>query len=259
MTYGVEIRTLARSAYERGLSSRAVADIVGVSQPTVSEWMRCEGKNRRCRRRAEKFNERYFENIDSEGKAYFLGLLMADGCVLDPRGAMKSSAIILKLHEKDGEIIRAFAKELGFEGHISLTCKKYMRLCVTSNMMAGDLKSKGIIPRKTHKEIEVECGMFQRHFWRGVVDGDGCISVCKGKNGIKYPGLWLVGSHGICDSFKRRFKLDTKILARPGCFCIVARCGFAKRIIEELYSNCEFTIKRKLEKAVEVMNGTYRA
>lgn len=30
------------------------------------------------------FNERYFENIDTEEKAYWLGFISADGCISKP-------------------------------------------------------------------------------------------------------------------------------------------------------------------------------
>ena len=34
-------------------------------------------------------NENYFDNIDSEEKAYLLGFFLADGCVVDPSQGKK--------------------------------------------------------------------------------------------------------------------------------------------------------------------------
>lgn len=33
--------------------------------------------------RKKVYNENYFEKIDSEDKAYFLGLIAADGCIIN--------------------------------------------------------------------------------------------------------------------------------------------------------------------------------
>ena len=45
-------------------------------------------------------NEKYFDNIDSEDKAYFLGLLFADGCV-----AKNGYNICLTLKNNDKHIL----------------------------------------------------------------------------------------------------------------------------------------------------------
>lgn len=50
-------------------------------------------------------NEHYFDNINSEDKAYFLGLMYADGC-----NYPKANLIAINLQENDVEILQKFSK-----------------------------------------------------------------------------------------------------------------------------------------------------
>lgn len=55
------------------------------------------------------FNRDYFERIDSKDKAYFLGLLYADGCN-SISTTQRHCTIILNLQEKDKDILNVFNK-----------------------------------------------------------------------------------------------------------------------------------------------------
>lgn len=59
------------------------------------------------------FNENYFEKIDTEDKAYFLGFIMADGCILKNRNTLK-----IIIHKKDKHILEDFSKCIDFKGSI---------------------------------------------------------------------------------------------------------------------------------------------
>lgn len=50
------------------------------------------------------FNHNFFEVIDTEEKAYWLGFIMADGCV----SITHSPKVLLGVAEKDAEHIREF-------------------------------------------------------------------------------------------------------------------------------------------------------
>ena len=60
-----------------------------------------------------KRNSHYFDQIDSENKAYYLGLLFADG-----NNFSKHNAITLSLQEEDGYIVEKFKDEIEYEGFI---------------------------------------------------------------------------------------------------------------------------------------------
>ena len=57
-------------------------------------------------------NNKFFESIDCELKAYWLGFLFADGCILESfnkyTGALKAMRLQLSLSEKDIEHVKNF-------------------------------------------------------------------------------------------------------------------------------------------------------
>lgn len=117
--------------------------------------------------------ENYFKNINSENKAYFLGLLAADGC------NHKSAKIALQLKENDLYIIEKFKSEIGFDGPITSIQKKnkHYNISIYNRRFCQNLEVLGIVPRKTYKlnKLPDIPENLVKHFIRGVFDGDGCI------------------------------------------------------------------------------------
>lgn len=130
-------------------------------------------------------NEQYFENIDNEHKAYWLGFLFADGSVTHK--SENSCYIKLELNYKDKYIIEEFAKDIETDRDVhdyDYGKKHNAELIVYSKTMADDLSKYGIVPRKTYKDNHIPniSTSFMNHFIRGYFDGDGCISLIKPKD-----------------------------------------------------------------------------
>ena len=124
------------------------------------------------------FNENYFENIDSQEKAYFLGFMYADGCV-----AKKQNFSRITLQERDKEILEKFKILLNYKGSLHYSKRyKALRLSLFSSKMKQDLIKNGCIPQKTFKLTFPNWLRedLKRHFIRGYFDGDGCVSLIKG-------------------------------------------------------------------------------
>ncbi len=128
-------------------------------------------------------NYDYFERIDTEDKAYWLGFIYADGNV---NNAITTLTINLK--GGDSKHLAKFNKCLcgNFPVKIFDTNKnnKTYSMCqilVYSTKMAQDLADKGAVPNKT-KVIRFPSLSYDliRHFIRGYFDGDG--SVCERKH-----------------------------------------------------------------------------
>ena len=97
-------------------------------------------------------NHDFFETIDSEEKAYWLGFLMADGNVHDRSD--KNFEISLKLATKDRDSVIAFKKALSSNAMLEEFERKRRETttystCVrfVSNKMATDLAAHGLVPR----------------------------------------------------------------------------------------------------------------
>jgi intein/homing endonuclease len=124
-------------------------------------------------KRVNNFNDDYFEKIDSEDKAYFLGLLFADGNVY-----LKRNRVQLTLANEDSYIIDELAKHIDYQGKIYSDRGLYAKLILPSKKMCQDLISLGCTSRKslTLKFPDNLEENLVRHFIRGYFDGDGHIS-----------------------------------------------------------------------------------
>ena len=123
-------------------------------------------------------NEHYFDIIDSEEKAYFLGFLYADGY-----NNIRLNALSLVLQEKDLEILEKLKKLIESDKPISTYTvlknnKTYYKLSITNKNISFQLEKLGCVQAKTFK-ITFPNWLredLKRHFIRGYFDGDGSIS-----------------------------------------------------------------------------------
>ena len=135
-------------------------------------------------KRLYNLNEKYFDVIDSEDKAYWLGFLYADGCINERN---KHYNIILDLQHSDKEHIANFLKCIESEHPIyeySKNGKKYAKISIGSKHMFNSLCELGCIPNKSlildfPDESRVNKDLI-RHFMRGYFDGDGTLSLSNG-------------------------------------------------------------------------------
>lgn len=131
-------------------------------------------------------NHNYFNIIDSEDKAYFLGLLYADGCISKNRNRIQ-----IKLQDYDKEILEKFIKCLDYSKKLKI--KKYSNikntyrdqylLTIDSKKIKEDLIKNGCIPNKCQliKLPNIDDYLIH-HFIRGFFDGDGSIVIDKYNN-----------------------------------------------------------------------------
>lgn len=125
----------------------------------------------KAQRQNPSFNENFFENIDTEAKAYWLGWLITDGCI--SRGG-----ISLVLQKRDLHILELMQKDLGLENHIKPFGENYVRFQVWSKKMVNDLSKYGIVPNKTNTVIVPDVSNeFIPPLIRGCMDGDGGLSI----------------------------------------------------------------------------------
>ncbi len=164
-----------------------------------------------------KCNESFFENINTEAKAYFLGLMYADGCICEQKIGQNRININLKYHDK--HILETFKKHLEYTGKLTFTenSKKKLkfniqdqyRLRISSNKLCNDLSKHGCTPRKTFtlKFPTTVPEHLLRHFIRGLFDGDGGVySKIKGRN--KFTPIFrfqITGTYNICEGINQLF------------------------------------------------------
>lgn len=176
------------SEYNSGVSSEIIALKLGINGSTVCRILKRNGINIRPgtqNKRKYKINEDFFEAIDTEERAYFLGLMYADGSL-----SKRASGISITLEQKDIHILETFSNII--YGFIKLvessnilidgTEAKYNTLSFYSQKIHNDLKRWGCTPKKSFtitfpKNLSLD---MYPHFIRGFFDGDGsiCIEKC---------------------------------------------------------------------------------
>ena len=176
-------------------------------------------------------NENYFSQIDSENKAYWLGFLYADGYVRMHKN--RSGEIKLKLSIKDSEHLNNFRSHLSSTHKIKEYTSKVVKhgkislsncvsLSIYSTKMVQDLFALGCINNKTFKTEFPKSSILkehERHFIRGLFDGDGCIYHSIGGN----INCYILGTTEILSSI-------SDILSYNGILSSVKKCGNIYRL-----------------------------
>ena len=183
------------------MTYQTVQEKFELSLPTIGKILKDTPKYSKAKINNPELQEHYFEIIDSEEKAYFLGLLITDGNVFkNNSGRQASISITLKL--EDEYILSKFLKELKANTTIGKDGRGCGQSAVRSDLMAKDLEQYGVIPRKTlytylPKNIPEN---LMNHLIRGIFDGDGSIRVKIGENGkIKEHYFEFCGTHKLME------------------------------------------------------------
>lgn len=171
-------------------------------------------KNNYCRvsnrHRTYKVVDNYFEDINSETKAYLLGFFAADG------GILKDNRIMICLAETDRQIVELFSKELSLNKPIEINDnqtgvkfrQKQFQIRFKSHRMLKDLKVFGIEYRKSLNEMSFLGKIpkqLEHHFIRGYFDGDGCISTNSTRKTPSYLCTITNSTRGILEEFSKVF------------------------------------------------------
>ena len=219
--------------------------------------------NTRKSSRIYPLNENYFDEIDCEEKAYFLGFLYADGC-----NHIKKGCVTLTLQEKDKEILTSLSKLLqptkplqqlknssGFK-----TNQSAYRLVLASKHISEKLVTLGCTGGKTMTlEFPVENQVpkeLQRHFIRGYFDGDGCICESFSNKNSKTATLYttIVGSKPLIEELypiiglngSKQEKAKVKVIK----YCTNSSIKFLKLIYPD---NCSLYLTRKYNYYLDIL------
>lgn len=221
----------------------SIAKRFGVSYPIISKHLNYWGipKKSVYKLHTDKYN-RFFETIDTEEKAYWLGFLFAD-CSLAKNYLSSSQKkkgvrdggktyMRISLQGEDKTHLEKLAVALGLsEDRVKLetyymeSVKReytYANLSVYDSNLVDDLIDKGMQPAHSLKEdSRKEFMMFpvdkidkklMRHFIRGYFDGDGSLTCAKRKGkymNTKHYTIKFLGNEKICRFLKDYFNITT--------------------------------------------------
>ena len=202
-------------------------------------------------------NEDYFKNIDNKDKSYWIGFILADGCLT------KNNTFKLVLSEKDENHINKFLKCLNsnfpikkerrnFDGKINSS------LVIKRIKFYENLINLGLFERKSTKEkiIKMNYNLY-KYFILGIYDGDGWLSF--NKNCREFG---ICSSYEICNFIKEfllkelNIKTNKIILNNSKNINNLYRVRVTKKndilkILNYLYEDASCFLDRKKEKFFE--------
>ena len=214
-----------------------------------------------------KGNYNFFENIDTEEKAYWLGFLAADGTVWKDKNGKRSS-VCININSKDREHLEKFLKSTGIDSKIydNLVSTGYSnescmsRINIYSNKMADDLISHGVVQNKSlilEPPVGVPDNLIQ-HFIRGYFDGDGTINKNTTNNSYNFG---MLGTHGMIEWIINWLELDTTIKKDKrtedrNCYYFqIAGTNKVYHYLTKLYKDSNIYLTRKYDKYLQLKNN----
>ena len=268
---GVKLKTvinlkLAMDEYKKLLANgeepslTKLSEKYEVTRKTISKRIKEEGIAIINYQNRLKFNECKFDNIDTEEKAYWLGFLYADGNI-----AKDTNNVELGLSYNDFEHLQKFNVFMEHEkniiniSNVTFNNKVYKRCrwIVNNKHLHDTLNTLGCIPAKSLILKFPNINIFRdmsliRHFIRGYVDGDGCLSYNNKEHTI--CELQILGTEDFLTELQEYIpkKLLYKIHSTGSkAKALSIRGQNAFNVIDYLYSNSTIYLQRKYERYKE--------
>ena len=190
----------------------------------------------------------FAEPLSPEAK-YWVGFLLADGCISNNKGYPQIS---LGLKFEDAEHVRKFARFVGvleesviaFDSFNNFGRNHGVKLSFTGKGLIPQLAKYGVVPRKT-KTAAVPPTLGQDpDFWRGLIDGDGSIRRDRGYNYIQLDGTFAI-VEGFSDVCYAITGLRPAIIPHASIFRAGLNSAKATKLLKWLYYPGAVALERK--------------
>lgn len=255
-------------AYLKGASLKEAAAPFGYSHEVTYSSLKLAGLKSRDRSAAHRnhriydLNERFFDKLDSEKKAYWLGFITADGSIWGNR-----ISITLKSSDSDDDHLKHFLLDIGstspiryYKYHTPAGRERLaVQATVYSERLVGNLLAFGVGPNKS-LTVEPYYGIdpaLERHYWRGMFDGDGCICQPTGKKAFT---MSLVGNKMMLGGFRTfvnthtRMRAEVHPISNTRSFRLAYNgVGKLQELARLLYDGATVYLGRKMSRVMELL------
>ena len=201
------------------MTLKQVEDKYELSHPTISKILTDIPKYTKAKLNNPNMKEHFFQEINCEENAYFLGLLISDGNIFkDDTGRQASISITLNL--KDEYILEKFKEVLQTNTSIGHDRRGCGQIAVRSNIMAEDLAKYGVVPRKSYNTYLPQVpNQYMWHLIRGIFDGDGSILAKPNPNNDGHNrflhSISFCGTHQLMDDISNYIFNNLNLKQKP--------------------------------------------
>ena len=250
--------------YNNGLSGIKISEKYNLPMHAIYSVLK---RNPNYKARSNKINSRrytydedFFENIDTEDKAYWLGFFYADGYVTCKKYAHRLgiSLAIKDYHhlEKLNNSLKSNMPKQGFKPGT-----KYCRLVFSGEKITNDAITQGIIEQKTDKLKPPQNvpEKLYRHYIRGYMDGDGSITL---SSTVMVYKVRFLGTYDILTDIENYLISKTDInkvfryyKRKPDQTVMQYEIGGnlqVRKILDFLYEDATIYLDRKYDRYIEL-------
>lgn len=247
--------------FDGGVRLTDIAKRLHCRNKTISDTLKEHGRKLVQGRSHNRFLRGwYFDSIDSELKAYFLGLLFTDGSVTHDPQEKRSPSIRLELKETDVEVLYMLMDELGILSSLIYNKRANRKngtftMMIRSAELAKSLAKYGVVPNKTYI-TDVLPDIPEKYFPQfihGLIDGDGSIYYSQNRWHINFCSH----SKRICEQFENicssllHKENHMKVQCSNGVYRVTYNGIWACRLARVCYSGINYGITRKRLLAME--------
>lgn len=250
--------------YKSGMSFVNVSKYIGLTPTSIGNVLKKHDvKARPCSvvRDKYKYNKNAFSSVN-ESSAYWIGFIMADGCVCKHKFFTRPT-LQIHLSGVDYDHLEKFRNFLCTDKPVGLYEYKYKdknkyNTCVfqiNSKELCDDLNKYGVTQRKSKRAFVIGLNN-NKDFWRGMIDGDGSV-------GFTYAGLpyiYLCGNKEILYQYLSFVSIlipntEFNIYKNNSIYASRISGNKAVTIINTLYNNCSIALDRKQETADYIISN----
>ena len=246
--------------YNKGMSCSQVAKELKMSAWSVTDCLTKNGIS--IRKQIEySLNEKYFDDINTQEKAYFFGLLYADGCnTYDPKNS--TYRIHINLRESDKEILEQLRVAIKLERPLRMLKKHSEKwsnqydLRINNKYLSSKLNELGMVKGKTLTK-QFPCCLEDnliRHFIRGYFDGNGHLQNAS-KVGIYSTSMFI---NKLAEILKKSVGINSCVRMAYNKENLIHRSlevsgrVQVQKFLEFIYKDSTVHIERKHKKYLEI-------
>ncbi len=257
------------------ISGKELQQITGCSKTQLSRVMKSVMNKRDILDiRNRNTVENYFEHIQTEEQAYYLGFFIADGCIKYIDG--KKPIATFTLQDTDRYIAERFSEAINNPYKLSCSTKirdtgyvsVWYTMRITSQKIVSSLEEIGAGYGKSYREIPILPVNLTRHLVRGLFDGDGSFyyrrSHPEDPNSVSIRGcVELLGFPTIIEDLQMilndigvsKYSLRKSDTATQLYAIRMERKDDIKLFYNYMYSDSHICLERKKKKFEDFFNG----
>ena len=237
--------------YSQGKSQVYIEKEVGLTRKTIRELIKNTEQSYRSKseqsliNRKNDINHNAFDDLDNEETAYWIGFFHADGHLRN-----KGGEISIELQRKDRGHLEKFKEFLNcnnkIKDRIDSRGHELSKIKVGCKNLHNRLIQLGYTNHKSKDGNVPNELKYNKHFWRGVIDGDGGI--------YNYPlhkDVFLCGTLdtvlGFINFISKELNIEPKVPSVATTIFQVHYYKEAVQIYNLLYKNSTISLDRKYE------------